>query len=281
MEEKEKTFLEVSPKEQDFRLLIADDLLTKMPPEERLNVFKEMFMMAAKNHNDEAASELLSLIGKEYQRKERKISDETYHHYGNADNRADADFCEYLRSIYWELPDKKKVSERRQHSSPYEYIPEYGPALLQTKAKIIELWMKQWARYDYNTGQKCFKEVNKESLRAFRFLIAVYAPRGKDWLKQPYESEDEIKARGRMVFKEEQDEIFKLFRETTDVYFTPEIAEKWLKMPNVPEEIRKIFRIAWIRNGGQELFDRCMKNAEIVKSLEKISALSILSAENK
>ncbi len=263
MEEKEKTFLEISPQEKNFRLLVADKLLTEMTGEKRMNIFKEMFLETAKNHNDEAAGELLNLIGKAYQLKEHKIADETDGHYGKAARRANADFCEYLRGIYWELPDRKEVGEKRQWSSPYEYIPEYGPALFKTKSKIIKLWMGQWS--GYYEGRKNFEEVNKESLQAFRFLIAVYAPLGKDWLKQPYESEDEIKARGRMIFKEEKEEFLKLFREAIDDSFTPEIAEKWLAQPRVPEEIRKIFRIAWIRNGGQALFDRCMKNAELVK----------------
>lgn len=140
--------------------------------------------------------------------------------------------------------------------SVYWQLPQNRLAwiiLPKTKLEIIRLWMVRWRNYDCNP----YIKDDKKAVDAFNFLISIY--------------NDENGG----------ENILQLFRKYTNYNLTPEIAEKWLAQPNVPEEIRKIFRIAWIRNGGQELFDRCMKNAEIVKSLEKISALSILSAENK
>ncbi len=249
MEEKEKTYLEVSSKERDFRLLAADKLLTRMTDEKRTEILKEMFLVAAKNHNDEAANELLKLIGKEYDLEERKIADETDKHYGNADIRANANFYGYLKSIYWELPDRIKTGEERGIFPPYERYPIYGSTLLKTKVQIIKAFIGRWAGYSY--GRRYFEEVDEQSLEIFNFLVDAYSGRGKCY-----------------VFKEEKEEILKLFREKTDYYFTPEIAEKWLKHPNVPNEIRKIFILARARNGGTKLIERDIKYAEMLKPLE-------------
>lgn len=248
MEEKEKTYLEVSSKERDFRLLAADKLLTRMTDEKRTEILKEMFLEAAKNHNDEAANELLKLIDKEYDLEERKIADETDKHYGNADIRANANFYGYLKNVYWDLPDKIKTGEERGCFYPYHY-PIHGSTLLKTKVQIIKVCIGRWAGYSY--GRRYFEEVDEQSLEIFNFLVDAYSGRGKCYIS-----------------KEEKEEILKLFREKTDYYFTPEIAEKWLKVPNVPEEIRKIFILARARNGGMKLAERDMKNAEILKPLD-------------
>ncbi len=126
----------------------------------------------------------------------------------------------------------------------YRLLPDDGiimPVLPKTKLEIIRLWMVRWRNYDYNP----YIKDDQKAVDAFNFLISFYNHENK------------------------KQSILQLFREFTDHNFPPEIVEKWLKMPDVPEEIRKIFRIAWIRNGGQELFDRCMKNAEIVRKQNK------------
>ncbi len=250
MEEKEKGYLELSPDERDYRLLVADKLLTGISSETRIEIFKNAFLKAARDYNDEAAYGLLGVIGEEYSFKEKKIAEETNKHYGDAVQRANLGFGDYLRNVYWELPDKEQINANCSN-----YLDRrYRSTLLRIKAYILRICVGQWA--SYYDGRICFEEVNEKSRKIFSFLVNAY--NGLEGLEFR-----------RYVSKEEQDEILKLFREKTNSFFTPEIAEKWLSLPNVPEEIRKIFRISWIRNGGQELFDRCMKNAEIVRKQNK------------
>lgn len=116
--------------------------------------------------------------------------------------------------------------------------------LSHTKQLMIDFLIRHWQRY------ACDIINDEKALSVFRFFLGVYKLSGGET--------DAVAQRA----------ILSAFHEYTDYHFTPEIAEKWLKMPDVPEELRKIFRIAWIRNGGQELFDRCMKNAEMLKPLE-------------
>ncbi len=160
--------------------------------------------------------------------------------------RAYSKNCDYFKDVYWQFPEN--LGRRSINCSD---LINY-PTLIQTKLEIIRLWMRQWQRYACD-----FQDKDEEAIEAFRFLISAYT--GK--------LEDDIEV-SLYVSQDEKEGILKLFREYTDSSFTPEIAEKWLKQPNVPEEIRKIFRMAWIRNGGQELFDRCMKNAELLKPLD-------------
>ena len=96
MEEKEKGYLGLSPGERDYRLLVADKMLTEMPPERRMDILKEIFLAAAKNNKDESACALLEMISKEYHFKEKKIADETDKHYGNASQRSNKNFGDFL-----------------------------------------------------------------------------------------------------------------------------------------------------------------------------------------
>lgn len=211
----------------------ANYFLTAMTasPEERLKVLQKAFIMATENKDDEMACRLMNIIYDEYSKAEQKIADETDRGYGEASFRSYAKHCDYFRSIYWQLPR--------------------GPFLWQTKLEIIRLWMRQWQRYACD-----FTDKDEEAAVAFRFIISAY--RGKA-------DHDELAYSTSIT---EKDGVLKLFREYTDHHFTPEIADKWLKQPNVPEEIRKIFILARARNGGTELVERDIKNAEMLKPLD-------------
>jgi hypothetical protein len=200
-------------------------------PEDRLKVLQTTFMKAAENKDDEMTYRLLYIIYQAYHEAEGGIALETDRDFGKASLRAYTRHCDYLKGVYWQLPR--------------------GPFLRKTKLEIIRLWMRQWQRWACD-----FTDKGEEAIDAFHFLVSAYIGKtdGDQWEFSTSTAE--------------KDDVLKFFRDHTDYRFIPEIAEKWLKMPDVPEEIKKIFIIARARNGGIPLIERDIKNAEMLKPLD-------------
>ncbi len=210
-------------------------------PEERLKVLQKAFTVAADKEDDEMTNRLMDAVRQVYKDEEEAVAFKTDMDYGKAGLRAYTRYCDYLRIIYPQLPFVGAgLGGLRETPIP------------QTKSKITQLWMRQWQRYACD-----FTDKDGEAVDAFSFLLFIYTGVVYEGAKPSC-----------YVSREEKENILKLFRDYTDYRFTPEIAEKWLKQPNVPEEIRKIFIIARARNGGTKLVERDMKNAEMLKPLD-------------
>lgn len=259
--EEKETFLGTRPSTfKPFEYLIADQLLTDMPDEKRIKKLKEVFILAVRIDNDEAAVKLLKLINKAYQEKEIAIAKgpQGNGHLGRAGQRAIYQFRDWLKEIYWQLPDMKS---ERQASRPV-----MRPTMLQTKLWILEQIIDSWEPKSRYYLRKATRDPAEESLEAFRFLIAAFVPFSKNYQPRPGESKFEIKARGRKVSEEERNKILELLR-NQNVVFTPEELEEWLKQPQLPFDFERTLAIARTRKGGAELWRADIRNAQLVKPL--------------
>jgi len=254
--EKEKTFLGSRPQYDDFEHLLADQYLTEISnDQERIKKLKATFLLAIKNRNDKTALKLLTLIDKAIHEKERGIAEGSNgdKHLGNASDRADRDFRDWLMQIYWQLPDKKSCQN-----------PKY-PALLDMKSWILNQIAHDWQKPYGRFGQEGPK-INPISITAFRFLTAAFNsyPEGRHIPQN--ESEFEFKARGHYASEEEKEKIMDLLRKY-DSDLKPEELEEWIKQSWIPYEFKRILAIARTRNGGRELWQKDMHNAELLEPL--------------
>ena len=240
---KEETFLEIQPGKDDFFRLLADQFLTPMSGKQRMEKLIEVFLVAAKNYNDEAAKELLIKIEKAH----RKLKLEREGDPGK--------FIDYLMEVYWQLPGMEVRADTVPSTCRY-------PIMLRTKFRILGEIASGWCP-DWTT-----REITETSIKAFRFLIAVFNPVSrKNWPRQrPGESEFELKARDRIVSQEEREEIIVLIRRQ-DVRFNPDELEFWMAQPYLPYEFERILAMARVRKGGHDLWRKDIRNAQLLKSL--------------
>jgi len=245
---KKATFLGASSL-SGFERIIADLFLSAATPSERVKKVEEAFLFAVKTFNEEAAIKLLELLEEPYNSmKETDWKEWTW-------EKIRAAFSDRLRELYWELPDARQDGTRYSELERKD-IPVYESALVKTKLWIVKEVFRDWSR-----------EINFKSWKAFRFLVAAYEPDSKEHPKRKDESEDETRARGRRVSKEEQEGILKIVRENIGDYFKPENLTSWLQQPCIPFAIQKVLILARARNGGMDLIKRELRNNELVEML--------------
>lgn len=260
LEELFKNFRKYNTEPEDFQRLAVNHLLKEIlletkDDQKRIFKIKILFSKAYQNHQDEAGLYLLKLIEKTYELKEKNIAEgpEGDRHLGNAHNRADRQFRDYLMEIYWLLPKMKKIATG-QHPED----DELRPTMLQTKFWILEQVVNDWRPKRY-AGSITEKEASK---KAFEFLVKVY-----NGIIQSNDSKNKFRTNYQwgLVSKKEKDKIIELIR-SYDSNFKPEELEEWMQYPNLPYDIEKTLAIARNHNGGPKLWRKDIQNAEILKS---------------
>lgn len=230
-------FLNVSPDEDPMKFGLSQ-LLTGLTHEERIRRVEELFLSTAKAHNNKAACEWLIILEKAY-------TDEL-------EERASKQlilftFRERLRQLYWELPDRVVLDPIRRLDSP---------TLLGTKLAIIKTVICDWK-----------PELNEQSFGVYRFLMSAYHQLQDIYERQGGALDRGPYSRSRVAFPEEKKQIAQAIREHT-THFQSKHLEQWLKQPYMSDEIKLILIIARARNGGIELVERDMRNAEILAHFE-------------
>lgn len=228
--------MEIDPSRASSSEVMADLMLTALPPAERaLRIIGHITTMA-NVHNDKAVVELLKLLHKAYGEVNDKKS-----------------FIRQIKIIYWNLPDARVEMEYDRYDD--KKSPHHYPILIESKKWILEKVAWEWQLDEYNDWD----------IECFRFLVAAYKSMPKDWQKHDGESEDETKARGRFISEAEQGKIEALLREKGG-YKSKDI-EMWLQQNWLPEEMAKILVIARARSGGRKLALRDMRYAELLEPL--------------
>ncbi len=256
--QREETFLRnlrrLDSKSIEPSCLIIEEFPVEMTDEERIEKLKRFFWLMSKHSNDKAAAEFLTFLEEAYRIKEENIAEGPggNKHLGNAHDRANRKFRDYLMEIYWQLSNVKRAATG-QH--PKE--DELRPTMLKTKYWILEQIANDW-RPKRNAGSITEKEAGK---KAFEFLVKVYngiteSNNSKNKFRTSYQL--------RLVSKKEKGKIIELIR-SCDSNFKPEELEEWMQDPNLPYDIEKTLAIARTRNGGPKLWQRDIQNAEILK----------------
>lgn len=143
-------------------------------------------------------------------------------------------------------------------------------SLMDVRLKILEKVGGIWTHV-----------LDRSSRRAFGFLAAVFAPRDKNENRESLSREEQYML-GRRVSIDEQGKIEKIVREKlADKFsFNHKYIETWMKQregdPWLPDDLRKIFELAWVRNGGKlsehldksEKFDALGSPEELLKLRE-------------
>lgn len=250
---KGKTFLDTSTFSK-AEAIIADCFLTEAGPSERIVKLEEAFSFAAKSFNSEAALKLLELLKKTSQDKSLK-GERTW-------EKVEEDFRSWLKEVYRQLPDKRK--ERKVYSDVTEYeeaIPE------------VKLWM--------------LKEIARgEDEDIINFLSAAYAPHSAERPISECIEYWEIKFHGRAVFQKEAEAILQILREKLQ-HFPPVVIERMLFEKPLfsrgwPGAFQNAMIIARARNGGRELVQRDIRNAEFLQAfrLEERSQAALGTAKS-
>ncbi len=147
-----------------------------------------------------------------------------------------------IRNLWWKLPDV--LDDVRV--GYYSVLPEAKKKILQ---EITTYWMP---------------ELNSESVEAFRFLIAVFAPLDKKFPLRPEESEDEGMARGRRSTEEQRKWVIDIIQRHTGNKFSVHFLECWMQQMYVPAPILEVLLKARARNGGVSLAMRDIRNCKIL-----------------
>ncbi len=240
--------------------IFTDQILTGFPPDQRIAEIEKVLDVVACARNDKVAVFLLELLEKAYQAKieaDLEATEEKWKHKREIRERNWASSQEYLKKLYWTLPDQKQVDTRYDNIS-CKHVPVWGAALVETKLWILKNLIIEWRSSVSIPG----------SLEAFRFLIAVFQPLHKEYRKREGESDYEMQARGRQVYEEEQKGILNLIRQHTNSSFKSDDLEEWISQPYVPEEIKQVLVIARARNGGIDLAVRDIRNSKLLESFQ-------------
>lgn len=222
---------------------IADLLLTKLVAKERTALIEGQFFAAVARHDDEAAIYLLRLLEKTckwlaiQEEEEKKAFDG-----GNVFLREDQLVFDLFRELYWQIPashvEMKYIGEHAR-----EQLPVHYQTLTRTKLAIISRILGCWEG-----------EITERSLLAFRFFIAAFAPQREDDPQRAYEGSDELRARGRRFFDEEQEQMLTLLRERVNSYhsFKTGHLKAWINQPGVPKQILRVLAVGWARAAVEE-----------------------------
>ncbi len=244
----------------DFFELLAGQLLKDQPRSSVSKIFYGCIIETAKFHDDEVILKGLNLlegIYKEIAKEEAK--EKSWEEQRKIEEDYRQGFICDLKDIYWEFPDAKVEPERKYDDIKRDFatIFHYHPTLLKSKAWIAEKVIHEWRPDDYS----------ELSVGCFRFLIGAYSPVHKEWKKREGELEDEMKARGRRVFKEEQGKIDALVRKKTDYTYDSKCFEFWLRQPWIPEDLMKFLILGRARVGGRKLAYRDIYFSELLEPL--------------
>jgi len=237
-EKKSETFFKIDSAKSSFLDMIADRFITSLSITERVDEIRETFELAVRSHNDEAALGLLRVLDRVY----CVLDPEKFH--------------SWLKDFYWDLPDAKKVGTRYNEFSK-KYDDVFEATLVETKMYMIGQIIHEWKP----------EELTESSIDAFRFIIAAFEPRPKEWRKQEGGSVYETMTQGRRVYKEEKDRILQMIRTHVEWRQKTEHLNQWIKQPAVPYEIQKVLIIARARNGGMELALEDIRHSEILQPL--------------
>ncbi|MBU1178809.1 hypothetical protein KKB69_00495 [Patescibacteria group bacterium] len=221
-------------------------LLTEQEDEGIESFIKAGLKKATEKHNDKAAVDILNLLDKFLKDKERvaeekKRESRLGYNFSDAWNRAEKSFLEFIKKVYWDLPDCQKITTRYSDSE-HKHVPVYGETLVQTKLFIIEKIITAW-------GSELIEEKNIEN---FQFFIKAFAPEE------------------RKVYKKEKDGMLDLLRKRLEcASFSSDVLEKWLKWRRfIPHDIYRVLYMARARNGGPELVKRDMFFADVLKNFD-------------
>ncbi|MDP3785033.1 MAG: hypothetical protein Q8R12_03070 [bacterium] len=234
-------FFDANPQFSNCGLLIGYEVLNNTTNLERLEKLEQFVFGAAKVHNDEACLELLKLLKRAYEFAAYDLAGteivelKPYEQERRARDLAEEKFQAKLMELYCNLPDRRKVSQTERRDT---FCGEFKETLVGSKQWILKEIAPHWA-----------EERNPKSIAAFRFLCEAYA------------------SKGRAIYPKERENILQIVQERTGGWFKPEHLEEWLKETDVPQEIRKKLVIARARNGGVELAERDIRNAELLKKL--------------
>lgn len=225
--------------------VLSEQLLKNLPFPEKLAAIESALLAAAMGHNDDVTLEMVELLSTAYHKeeweimlREKKTSADYY--------RGEQRFREHIRRLYWQLPDGRTSLHKGYKQA----------TLFKTKLRIFGEIIKEWGT------------PRESSVRAFRFLIAAYNPLPEGELRHEGESDDEMQARGRWVFHEEQAATLQLIREHTGRDWRPKDLEFWLQQPYVPEGIQRLLILARARNGGMALVERDLWFAKLLEPLD-------------
>jgi len=237
IEKKSETFFKIDSAKSSFLDMIADRFITSLSITERVDEIRETFELAVRSHNDEAALELLQVLDRIYY----ALDSDQFH--------------SWLKDFYWDLPDAKKAGTRYNEFSK-KYDDVFEATLVEAKMHIIPRILSEWR----------LEELTESSIDAFRFIIAAFEPRPKEWRKREGGSVYETMTQGRRVYKEEKDRILQMIRTHVEWRQTEHL-NQWIKQPAVPHEIQKVLIIARARNGGMELALEDIRHSEILQPL--------------
>lgn len=264
------SFEEALKQSGELAFEITTQLISNLTPLKVLNLLKAKVLAVAKKQDSDKLTVLLQMIRKQFVTvciEEFKKKEFQYDHERDraAEREAAIRFRTYLAELFWQLPDSRReqLYYREQDGSRCEDGHATLQALPATKRFIFQELLPEWTA-----------EPTKQSVHAFRRVIAMGWPLGKDFT-YPREGEQEVerKARGRLIDAKERgkyeddvrqhlDKIAGYGSEGTDKVFSP-----WLAQKNVPEEIQKILTLARARKGGTELACRDIKNAAVLEGL--------------
>ncbi|MBI3305020.1 hypothetical protein HYZ80_01690 [Candidatus Parcubacteria bacterium] len=259
-----KNLIEVDPEKANLHQFLAAHLLNaseEITPAQHSRVLTRALLAAAKAHNDGVAEELVMLLGRSYELTELGLChDEPRGQARAAFAKADKQFRQHLRELYWQLPDARLVKDGHWPDTKGSGTTRHG-TLLETKLAMLGSIIQDWT-----------SRPTEESVVAFRFMIAAYrpGPAGNDLRKG--ESFAEWKAHGRFVSETEQDRILRLIRDHVGVppITTDTTIELWLEQPLMPDEIQRVLVMARARRGGPELAKRDIRNAEALAALDRL-----------
>lgn len=182
------------------------------------------------------------------------------------------EFLDKIQALYWQFPNaielEKSVSSNDPLVCPYH---RHKATLVESKKWILKQVLDAW--YSGDTSEWC--------IDLFRFIVKAYTPKlqiplfdvidyartqGED-IKKLSDEEIENRGRERKVFRAEQDYIEALLRDRLKETGSSG-CEFWIKQPNLPAEIVKIFAIARIRNSGKDFIMRDIMNADALRKFE-------------
>lgn len=177
--------------------------------------------------SDDLALAILEKLRRTYHAAEEDIENKKErYHMGNASRRANSEFCAFIYSMYFNIPNCRK-------GSGYNDIPK--PIMQKTRFQILEYASQQWTQ-----------EMTDESYAAFRFLI------------EAFESQEKNEILNKIL----RPRVEKSFTKVESIEQWLSLCEK----DPIPFEIQQLLVMARAKNGGPELAKHDIANSMAVKA---------------